>query len=64
MPLAVAFAESVMAVALLTVRIVAPDGMPVPVTYSPATRPVVLVMPVTDGDPLVSLPVKVVELRL
>ena len=33
--------------------------MPVPVTTSPAARPAVLLTPVTDGDPLVRLPVKV-----
>ena len=58
-PLPVALAESVMvAVELLTDRIVVPDGMPVPVTTCPATSPIVLLMPVTDADPLVSVPVK------
>jgi len=60
-PLTVAFAESVMvAVKLLIVWIVVPDGMPVPVTVSPTTSPVVLLMPVTEFDPLVSVPMKVV----
>jgi len=59
-PVTVAFAESVMAVELLTVRIVVPDGTPVPVTDAPATSPVVLLMPVTDADPFVSVPVKVI----
>ena len=57
-PLAVASAESVMAVELLTDRIIVPDGMPVPLMFCPATSPVVLLMPVTDADPLVSVPVK------
>ena len=56
--MAVAFAESVMAVELLTVRMVVPDGMSVPVILWPATSPVVLLIPVTDADPLVSVPVK------
>ena len=40
----------------LTVRIVVPDGMPVPVTACPATSPNELLMPVTVADPLVSVP--------
>ena len=52
-PLTVAFAESVMVVKLLTVRIVVPDGMPVPVTICPAISLAVLLMPVTDADPVV-----------
>jgi len=60
-PLAVAFAESVtVAVELSIVWIVVPDGMPVPVTVCPTTSPVVLLMPVTDADPFISVPVKVV----
>jgi hypothetical protein len=42
----------------LTVWIVVPEGMPVPVTIWPATRCLVLVIPVTDADPFVSVPVK------
>ena len=58
-PLAVALAESVIVlVELETARIVVPAGMQVPVTVSPATRPAMLLMPVTEADPLVSVPVK------
>ena len=58
-PLAVALAESVIVlVELETVRIVVPAGMPVPTIVSPASRPVRLLMPVTEADPLVSVPVK------
>ena len=37
-----------------------PDGMLVPVMICPATSPVVLLRCVTDADPLVSGPVKMV----
>jgi len=58
-PLAVASAGSVMLpVELETVTIVVPAGMPVPTTLSPAISPVRLLTPVTDSDPLVSVPVK------
>ncbi len=58
-PLTVAFAESVIvAVELLMAWIVVPDGTPVPVTTSPTISPVVLLTPVTDSDPLVSVPTK------
>ena len=63
-PLTVAFADSVIVLAetvmivVPTVMIVVPTGMPVPTIVSPATRPVMLLMPVTDGDPIVSVPVK------
>ena len=33
--------------------------MPVPVTVCPMNSPVVLLMPVTDADPLVSVPLRV-----
>ena len=50
--LSVAFAESVtVAVKLLMAWIVVPDGIPGPVTVSPTTSPVVLLMPVTEVDP-------------
>ena len=59
-PVAVAIADSVMDVGLLTVAIVVPAGMPVPVTGSPAdnaTFPLTLTF-MTDADPLVSVPVR------
>src|SRR5271157_936386 len=40
--------------------IVVPDGMPMPVMVSPSNSPVVLLMPVTNVDPLVTVPVKLV----
>ena len=43
--------------------IVAPTGMPVPVTPSPTVSPLVLARPVTTADPTVSVPVKAVELE-
>ena len=55
-PLTVALAESVMVLELLTARIVVPDGTPVPVTICPATRCNVLPIPLTDADPLLSVP--------
>ena len=59
---AVAVAESVMVlVELLIDRIVVPDGMPVPVMLWPTASPVVLLIPVTDADPLVSVPVKLMS---
>jgi hypothetical protein len=60
--LTVAFSESmIVPVELLTDRIVVPDGMPVPVTACPAASPVVLLRPVTVGNPLVSVPVKLMS---
>ena len=49
-PPAVAIADSVI-VELETSRIVVPAGMPAPVMSSPASRSVVLPMPVTDSGP-------------
>ena len=43
--------------------IVAPTGMPVPVTPSPTVSPVVVARPVTTADPTVSVPVNAVELE-
>ena len=63
-PATVASAESVMVPAVvLMLLIVAPTGMPVPVTPSPTVSPVVLARSVTTADPTVSVPVKAVELE-
>ena len=61
-PLTVAFADRVMEVEPLTASIVAPDGMPVPLIFSPAKSPVVPVSPVTSDEPVASVPVKLPEL--
>ena len=49
---------------LLILRIVVPAGIPVPVTVSPTVSPVVLLTPVTDAAPLVSVPVKLAGIEL
>ena len=46
---------------VLTARMVVPAGMPVPVMLWPATRPLRVLMPVTEADPLVRTPVKTFE---
>ncbi len=57
-PLTVAFADSVIvALGPLTARIVVPDGIPVPVTICPAMICEVLLISVTDAEPLLSVPV-------
>ncbi len=58
MPPAVAATESVIEVPPLMALMVAPAGMPVPVTSCPTTRPDVLPMAVTTADPLESVPLK------
>ena len=60
-PPAVAAAESVIEVELLMAWIVAPAGMPVPVTLSPTASPPMVPMPVTTDDPAVSTPAKADE---
>ena len=58
-PLAVTFDdESVMLIKLSTASIVVPNGIPIPVTGSPAKSAAVLAMPVTSADPLVRVAVK------
>ncbi len=66
MPSAVAFADRVIVLGGVMVEIVVPIGMgcgpgPTPAIVSPAVRPVMLLIFVTMGDPLVSVPVKTVD---
>ena len=61
LPLAVAFAESVIErVALFTVRMVVPYGIPLPVIVSPGTSAVIGLTAVTELDPLVSVPLNTI----
>src|SRR5260370_21151506 len=59
--LAVALLASVMLADVGIAELFVPPGMPVPVTDWPTNRLVVVDSPVTDFDPLVSVPVKRVD---
>ena len=56
-PLAVALADNVIEVEPLTASIVVPDGIPVPVMFSPTNSPVVPIRPVTSDELVASVPV-------
>jgi hypothetical protein len=59
-PLTVAFALKLIDVGESTDAMVVPMGMPTPVISSPLTRGAVVANPVTEADPAVNVPFKLI----